>query len=99
MSGNEYKKDFPFFSEEKNRSIVYFDNAATTQRPQCVLDAMDEFYKVNNANPMRGLYDLSIRATAAYEDARKTVARFVGAAQSAEIIITRNATESLNLVA
>lgn len=96
---NEYKKDFPIFSAEKNRGIVYFDNAATTQRPQCVLDAMDEFYKIDNANPMRGLYDLSVRATAAYEDARATIARFLGAAQSAEIIFTRNATEALNLVA
>ena len=96
---NEYKKDFPIFSAEKNRGIVYFDNAATTQRPQCVLDAIEEFYKVNNANPMRGLYDLSVRATKAYEDARTTIARFLGAEQSAEIVFTRNATESLNLVA
>ncbi len=96
---NEYKKDFPIFSEEKNRGIIYFDNAATSQRPQCVIDAISDFYRIDNANPLRGLYDLSVRATQAYEDARHTIAEFLGARKDSEIVFTRNATESLNLVA
>lgn len=94
-----YKDDFPIFSEPKNKDLIYFDNAATAQRPQKVLDALSDFYKSDNANPLRGLYDLSVRATEAYQNARKTIANFVGAAQAEEIIFTRNASESLNLVA
>jgi cysteine desulfurase / selenocysteine lyase len=96
---NQYRKDFPFFSNEKNKNIIYFDNAATAQRPHQIIDAMKHFYDENNANPLRGLYELSVRATEAYENARHTVAQFIGAAEDAEIIFTRNATESLNLVA
>jgi cysteine desulfurases, SufS subfamily len=96
---NPYRKDFPFFSNEKNKDIIYFDNAATAQRPHQVIDAMKHFYDENNANPLRGLYDLSVRATKAYEDARHTAAQFINAAHDCEIIFTRNASESLNLVA
>lgn len=96
---NPYRKDFPFFSNEKDKDIIYFDNAATTQRPHQVMDAIKHFYEENNANPLRGLYDLSVRATEAYENARHTVAQFIGAKEDCEIIFTRNATESLNLVA
>ncbi|HAH61408.1 MAG TPA: cysteine desulfurase, partial [Treponema sp.] len=96
---NPYRKDFPFFSNEKDKDIIYFDNAATTQRPHHVMDAIKHFYDENNANPLRGLYDLSVRATDAYENARHTVAQFIGAKEDCEIIFTRNATESLNLVA
>ena len=95
---NEYKKDFPIFNSPKNKGLIYFDNAATTQRPQCVIDAIENFYKENNANPLRGLYDLSGRATEAYENARHSVASFLNA-KDCEIIFTRNASESLNLVA
>ena len=95
----DYKKDFPIFADKKNEGLIYFDNAATAQRPQKVLDALAAFYKSDNANPLRGLYDLSVRATEAYQKARAVVARFVGAAQPEEIIFTRNASESLNLVA
>lgn len=96
---NDFRNDFPFFSNEKNKDIIYFDNAATSQRPRRVIDAIRHFYEENNANPLRGLYDLSVRATEAYENARHTVARFINAAEDAEVIFTRNASESLNLVA
>ena len=95
----DYKKDFPIFFDKKNKGLIYFDNAATAQRPKKVLDALENFYKSDNANPLRGLYDLSVRATEAYQNARATIAKFVGAAQAQEIIFTRNASESLNLVA
>ena len=96
---NDYRNDFPFFSNQKNKGLIYFDNAATTQRPRQVIDAIRHFYEENNANPLRGLYDLSVRATEAYENARHSVARFINAAEDCEVIFTRNASESLNLVA
>ena len=96
MSSNPYRKDFPIFV---NSPCVYLDSAATAQRPQCVIDAEKNFYETMNANPLRGLYDLSMRATDAYENARATVRDFIHADSSSEIIFTRNATESLNLVA
>lgn len=95
---NIYRKDFPLFSSAENKDTIYFDNAATAQRSIQVIDAVNQFYKINNANPLRGLYDLSIRATDAYEQARHTVAKFINAKDDYEIIFTRNATESLNLV-
>lgn len=95
---NIYKKDFPVFSANENKNLIYFDNAATTQRPECVINAISDFYKRDNANPLRGLYDLSERATKDYEDSRAVVADFIGA-KPCEIIFTRNASESLNLVA
>ena len=95
---NLYRKDFPIFDSSENKGLIYFDNAATTQRPKCVIDAVSGFYKKNNANPLRGLYDLSGRATEAYENARHTTADFLNA-KDCEIIFTRNASESLNLVA
>lgn len=93
-----YKADFPIFSAAENKDVIYFDNAATTQRPIQVIEAIKKFYEHDNANPLRGLYDLSGRATEAYESARHTVATFIGA-KDCEIIFTRNASESLNLVA
>lgn len=92
----DFKKDFPIF---QNRDVVYLDSAATSQRPACVMRAEAEFYEKYNANPLRGLYALGMDATDRYEEARETVRRFIGAASAAEIIFTRNATESLNLVA
>lgn len=83
----------------QNTDRVYFDNAATSQKPKCVIDAVQEFYEKYNANVLRGLYPLSVEATERYENARKTVQRFVHAACPEEIIFTRNATESMNLVA
>lgn len=92
----DYRNDFPLLMQNK---IIYIDNAATSQRPQCVIDAEGDFYKNYNANPLRGLYSLSVEATEVYENAREAVRKFVGAEKSNEIIFTRNTTESLNLVA
>ena len=89
------RNDFPLLSSD----IAYLDNAATSQKPLCVLEAERRFYETMNANPLRGLYDLSVRATDAYEEARSAVQHFVHAACPEEIIFTRNATESLNLAA
>ena len=93
---HEYRDDFPLL---KSQDIAYLDNAATAQRPQCVLDAVTEFYETGNANPLRGLYPLSVAATESYESARKAVRAFLNAKSSREIIFTRNTTESINLVA
>lgn len=102
----DYKKDFPLLTSigrPEDGTIqhdwVYIDNAATSQRPQCVLDAEIEFYQKYNANPLRGNYPLSVEATERYEDARKAVRDFLGAKSAREIIFTRNTTESINLVA
>lgn len=101
----KYRKDFPFFkaidehNSKENAQLVYFDSSATAQRPFLVIDAMSHFYATANANPLRGLYDLSERATMAYEHSRNEVANFINAKDSSEIIFTRNTTESLNLLA
>ncbi len=92
----DYRNDFPLLMQNK---IIYIDNAATSQRPQCVIDAEGDFYKNYNANPLRGLYSLSVEATEVYENAREAVRKFIGAEKSNEIVFTRNTTESLNLVA
>ena len=92
----EIRADFPFFGKT---DLAYLDNSATSQRPTQVIEAVEQFYYHKNANPFRGLYDLSVEATDAYEAARDRVAGFVNAASAAEIIFTRNASESLNLVA
>ncbi|MBR4629396.1 MAG: SufS family cysteine desulfurase [Treponema sp.] len=102
---NKYRKDFPLFkaidenSSSDNSGLIYMDTAATAQRPYLVLNAMSHFYSTQNANPLRGLYSLSERATKAYEDARTTVAKFLNAKESEEIIFTRNTSEGLNLIA
>ena len=88
--------DFPILQDPK---YIYFDNAATSQRPRQVMEAVEHFYKTTNANPLRGLYEWSVGATEAYEQARHTVAEFVHAKEDCEIIFVRNATEALNLVA
>ena len=93
---NAYRKDFPLLMAQ---DIAYLDNAATAQRPQCVLDAVNRFYCEQNANPLRGLYPLSVAATDAYENARAAVRRFLNAGSTSEIVFTRNTTEGLNLVA
>ena len=92
----DYRQDFPHLRENP---IVYLDSAATAQRPDVVIEAEMEFYRNYNANPLRGLYSLGIEATDRYEEARECVAKFIHAASAKEIIFTRNATESLNLVA
>ena len=91
-----FKADFPLLCDNP---IAYLDSAATAQRPRCVLEAEQTFYCRHNANPLRGIYSLSVEATEALENARAATARFLGAQHAAEIIFTRNTTESLNLVA
>ncbi len=95
-SAGDFRKDFGILN---SGDYVYFDNAATSQRPKQVMEAVKHFYETANANPLRGLYDWSVAATDAYESARATVAEFIGASQAEEIIFTRNTTESINLVA
>ncbi len=92
----ETRNDFEILKDGK---YVYFDNAATTQRPRQVLDAIRKFDETTNSNPLRGLYQWSIGATEEYEEARKTAASFIHAESPNEIIFTRNTTESLNLLA
>jgi cysteine desulfurase/selenocysteine lyase len=93
---SSYREDFPIF---KGSDVIYFDNAATSQRPRQVIEAMRSFNDSCNANPLRGLYDWSVRTTDAYEAARHAVAHFIGAERDCEIVFTRNTTESINLVA
>ena len=96
MTNYEIRNDFPILRESK---IAYLDSGATTQRPIQVLDKVDNFYKSENANPHRGAYKLSIQATEVYENARQKVADFINAPSARNIVFTRNATESLNLLA
>ena len=98
MAWNEtaHREAFPIF---KHQPVIYLDHAATSQRPDCVLEAERAFYEKQNANPLRGLYELAVEATEAYEEARRTVRQWIHAALPEEIIFTRNATESLNLAA
>jgi len=92
--------DFPILHQQVNgQPLVYLDNAATSQKPQVVIDAMVNYYAANNANVHRGVHALSASATDAYEGARDKVAAFVNAASRDEIIFTRNASEAINLVA
>ena len=95
MDNYKIKKDFPIL---KN-NIAYLDSAATTQKPESVLRAIQKFYEENNANPHRGAYKLSINATRVYDEAREKVAHFINAENSNQIVFTRNATEALNLIA
>lgn len=92
----DYKKDFPLLLAE---NIAYLDNSATTQKPLCVIEAERNFYLKQNANPLRGLYNLAMQATDVYENARAAVKKFINAKTDEEIIFTRNTTESINLVA
>src|ERR1700704_4372237 len=94
------REDFPILREQAHgHPLIYFDNAATTQKPQPVLDALRHYYEHENANVHRGLHELSSRATEAYEKSRKRVASYLGATTADEIVFTRGTTESINLVA
>jgi cysteine desulfurase/selenocysteine lyase len=94
------RKDFPILSREVNgRPLVYLDSAASSQRPQAVLDAMNDYYEHHHANVHRGIYALAEEATALYEGARDTVAAFVNAYDRSEVVFTKNSTEALNLLA
>ena len=92
----EIKKDFPIL---ENKNITYLDSGATTQKPIQVIKAVEEFYQKYNANPHRGAYSLSVEATEQYENTRTKIAKFINAKHREEIIFSKNATESLNLIA
>ena len=92
----EIKKDFPLL---ENRDIAYLDSGATTQKPKEVIEAIKKYYENSNANPHRGAYSLSIEATEQYENTRTKIAEFINAKHREEIIFSKNATESLNLIA
>ena len=96
MEINNIKKDFPLL---ENENITYLDSGATTQKPIQVIKAVEEFYQKYNANPHRGAYSLSVEATEQYENTRTKIAKFINAKHREEIIFSKNATESLNLIA
>lgn len=96
MNTEIIKKDFPLL---QNREIAYLDSGATTQKPIQVIQAVEEFYEKYNANPHRGAYSLSMEATEIYENTRTKIAKFINAKHREEIIFSKNATESLNLIA
>jgi len=94
------RADFPILSTQaRGHSLVYLDNGATTQKPQVVIDAINRYYREQNANIHRGVYELSQSSTALYEAARAKVREFINAREPAEIIFTRGTTEAINLVA
>jgi cysteine desulfurase / selenocysteine lyase len=94
------RQDFPILREEVNgQPLVYLDNAATTQKPRAVIDALVRYYETSNANIHRGIHTLAVRATEQYEAVRSKVATHIGAADARDIVFTRNTTESINLVA
>ena len=95
------RKDFPALERlvHGDRPLVYLDNAATSQKPRQVLDALEDYYARHNANVHRGIHTLAEEATALYEGARDKVAAFVNAADRAEVVFTKNSTEALNLAA
>lgn len=100
LDARALRERFPILGRTVHgRRLVYLDNAATTHKPLAVLEALDRFYRWSNANVHRGVHTLAEEATAAYERCRRRVARFVGAADPRQVVVTRNATEALNLVA
>lgn len=100
MTLEEIRKDFPILTEKvNNKTLIYLDNAATSQKPIQVIETMDKYYKHLNANVHRGVHTLSQKATDAFEETRKTVQKFISAKEKEEIIFTRGTTESINLVA
>src|SRR5215469_15039713 len=97
---SKIRKDFPILEEKVHgRPLIYFDNAATTQKPLQVLDALNHYYRHDNANVHRGIHELSNRATAAFEAARARAAQYISARSVDEIVFTRGTTEGINLVA
>src|SRR5437660_2371433 len=96
----DLRADFPILDQKVNgEPLIYFDNAATTQKPRPVIDALDHYYERDNANVHRGIHELSNRATAGFEAARTRTAKFINARSADEIIFTRGTTEGVNLVA
>src|SRR5713101_4100555 len=95
-----YREEFPILEQQVHgHPLIYFDNAATTQKPRAVMEALRHFYERDNANVHRGIHELSNRATAAFEAARQRAAKFINARSADEIIFTRGTTEGINLVA
>ena len=100
LDPNHYRGDFPILGEKVNgKPLIYFDNAATTQKPVQVIDTISDYYKHYNANVHRAIHTLGEKATHSYENARKTIARFISAPSEKQVIFTRGTTESINLVA
>lgn len=100
LNVSKIRADFPILQRQVyGKSLIYLDNAATTQKPLQVIEAVEQYYSLQNSNIHRGNHLLSLQATEAYEEARKSVARFINAAEAEEIIFTRGTTESINLVA
>src|SRR5947209_12858960 len=100
FDANRVRADFPILRTRTNgKPLVYLDNAATTQKPRAVIDAISHYYEAQNANVHRGVYQLSQIATDAYESARVKVQKFINAGEAAEVIFTRGTTEAINLVA
>src|SRR5213075_3204449 len=100
MDWSALRADFPILDQQVHgHPLIYFDNAATTQKPRAVVEALRSYYEHDNANVHRGLHELSSRATEAYEAARARVAQYIGATSADEIVFTRGTTESINLVA
>jgi cysteine desulfurase/selenocysteine lyase len=100
LDAHVVRRDFPILQTTVHgKPLIYLDSAATSQKPQRVIDAVTSFYSEYNANVHRGIYEIGERATAAYEDARLSVAKFINAPDAHEIVFTRNATEAINLVA
>ena len=94
------REDFPILKRKiHGHPLAYLDNAATTQKPNCVIDAIVTFYEKHNSNVSRGVYTLAEEATEIYEDGRESIAKFIGAADSGKIIFSSGTTESINLVA
>nr|WP_241301354.1 aminotransferase class V-fold PLP-dependent enzyme [Microbulbifer elongatus] len=99
FSPEYFKTHFPLFAQQENRELVYLDNAATTHKPACVIDALRDFYLHSNANTHRSSHRLARRATEMVEGVRRAAAGFLNARSPREIIFTRGATEGLNLLA
>src|SRR5437879_2877223 len=100
IDSEKLRADFPILDQKVHgQPLVYFDNAATTQKPLAVLDALRQYYERDNANVHRGIHELSNRATTAFESARSRAAQFINARSAEEIIFTRGTTEGINLVA
>jgi len=100
LNSSQIKKQFPIFSHKINgKTLTFLDSAASTQKPKIVIDTIKDYYETSYANIHRGIYSLSEKSTEAYEHSRETIAKFINAKNSREIIFTKNATESINLVA
>lgn len=100
MNVEKIRDDFAYLDGKKvGKEVIYLDTGATSQKPSCVIEAVDNYYRYSNANPHRGAHFLSWKATEAYENTREVVRKFIGAKRASEIVFTRSTTESINLLA